>query len=225
MYEGGEMVTQAFSGTPQFLSPEITEGIADFLGSKVDVWACGVTLYNMISGKYPFEVDEEANLLALYERITSGVFKMPDNFDADLQDLLKGMLRKNPATRLTVDEVGHHPWLRAFHGQGGFRQSTPILTYPITETDAVSTPTSPIRDQSKAHQRSASRNLKRERPPPQITPCETTMIPYLEELYAREIEEDLAANGKLQDLCSDLDAALSMEGELFTFSGRQHFVP
>jgi hypothetical protein len=34
MYDKGEMVAQTFSGTHQFLCPEIAEGSIDFLGAK-----------------------------------------------------------------------------------------------------------------------------------------------------------------------------------------------
>lgn len=37
----------------------------------------------------------------------------------------------------------------------------------------------------------------------QTTPCETTLLPYLEKLYGNEITEDLKTNGKLKDLQID----------------------
>ncbi|KAI8843620.1 kinase-like domain-containing protein [Chytridium lagenaria] len=114
MYEAGDLMSQAFAGTHQFLSPEIAEGASEFLGDKVDIWACGVTLYNMLTGKYPFEFDEDGNLLALYERIVAGVYPIPDDFDGNLKDLIQGMLTKDPRKRLNLKQIKKHhgPYLQ-----------------------------------------------------------------------------------------------------------------
>lgn len=44
-------------GSPAFQPPEIADGHAQFSGFKVDIWASGVTLYNITTGKYPFQGD------------------------------------------------------------------------------------------------------------------------------------------------------------------------
>jgi serine/threonine protein kinase len=40
-------------GTPIYVAPEIIEG-KEYLGEKVDVFACGVVLFIMLTGRYPF---------------------------------------------------------------------------------------------------------------------------------------------------------------------------
>ncbi len=42
-------------GTPTFQPPEIANGVERFSGFKVDVWSSGVTLYNFVTGDYPFQ--------------------------------------------------------------------------------------------------------------------------------------------------------------------------
>jgi serine/threonine protein kinase len=59
----------------------------------------------MITGTYPFEGD---NVYMLFENIGKGEFKMPD-VDSLLQDLLRGMLKKNPDERLSVAQILNHP--------------------------------------------------------------------------------------------------------------------
>ena len=44
-------------GTPAFQPPEIANGLDEFPGFKVDVWSAGVTLFNFVTGSYPFEGD------------------------------------------------------------------------------------------------------------------------------------------------------------------------
>lgn len=54
-------------GSPYFLAPEAID--LDY-GPKADIWACGVMLYQLMSGKYPFY--ETKNINALYQRIKVG---------------------------------------------------------------------------------------------------------------------------------------------------------
>ncbi len=60
------------------------------LMSLVDVWACAVTLYNMITGRLPFEFDDDNNLMQLYEDIQQRDFSFPSPIPKDLEDLLRG---------------------------------------------------------------------------------------------------------------------------------------
>ena len=80
-------------GSPAFQPPEIASGAESFHGFKVDVWSSGVTLYNIVSGKYPFEGD---NIYKLFENISKGEFIIPTCLDDHtlLVDLIKGMFQK-----------------------------------------------------------------------------------------------------------------------------------
>ena len=53
-------------GTPIYVAPEIIEG-KEYLGEKVDVFSCGVVLFIMLTGRYPFYCatleDKRYNLL------------------------------------------------------------------------------------------------------------------------------------------------------------------
>lgn len=103
---------QTSQGTPAFQPPEIANGVDSFSGFKVDVWSSGVTLYNIATGKYPFEGD---NIYKLYENIGKGVFVVPNELDSLLQNLLRGMLQKSPQERFTLQRVRHHDWVRKKH--------------------------------------------------------------------------------------------------------------
>jgi serine/threonine protein kinase len=52
MIENNDEVTNTV-GSSYFFAPEILSG-SKFKGKKSDIWACGVTLYQMIYAKYPF---------------------------------------------------------------------------------------------------------------------------------------------------------------------------
>ena len=47
-------------GSPAFQSPEIATGKEEFSGFNADVWAAGVTLYQMVCGRTPFDAGERA---------------------------------------------------------------------------------------------------------------------------------------------------------------------
>jgi serine/threonine protein kinase len=49
-------------GTPQYMSPEQAAGSTD-LDARVDIYAMGVVLYEMISGQVPFDSDSLADIL------------------------------------------------------------------------------------------------------------------------------------------------------------------
>ena len=85
LYEEGDFLKTS-SGSPAFQPPEITCGNYEkFSGSKIDIWASGVTLYHMISGKYPFDGD---NIYNLFESIANCEYLMPEEADELLADLL-----------------------------------------------------------------------------------------------------------------------------------------
>ena len=46
-------------GTLIYMAPEVFTGYYD---EKCDIWSCGVILYKLLSGRYPFEADDEAIL-------------------------------------------------------------------------------------------------------------------------------------------------------------------
>jgi len=115
-------------GSPAFQPPEIANGLETFSGFKVDIWAAGVTLYNITTGKYPFE---EKNIYKLFESIGRGKFTIPDGVGDSLADLLRGMLNANPADRLTIQQIRQHKWVCKIHHKN--KQFVPIP--PLPEDD------------------------------------------------------------------------------------------
>jgi len=109
-------------GTPAFQPPEVARagGEDRFCGYMVDIWSSGVTLYNFVTGSYPFEGD---TIFRLFEEIAKCEYTVPSDVDPLLGSLLRGMLEENPEKRLTLDEVRNHDWCRKKH---------PSNTQPVT---------------------------------------------------------------------------------------------
>lgn len=98
-------------GSPAFQPPEIANGAEQFSGTKVDIWSSGVTLYNMTTGRYPFEGD---NVYRLLEAISRGPpAPPPASVGPALSALLVHMLNRDPTLRPTVHEIRRHAWVQA----------------------------------------------------------------------------------------------------------------
>ncbi|KAJ6739566.1 MAP/MICROTUBULE AFFINITY-REGULATING KINASE [Salix koriyanagi] len=94
-------------GTPVFTAPECCLGVI-YHGKAADTWAVGVTLYCMILGQYPFLGE---TLHDTYDKIVNNPLVLPDEMNAELKDLLEGLLCKDPALRITLDAVTNHTWV------------------------------------------------------------------------------------------------------------------
>lgn len=108
---GPDPVLSSFVGTPYYIAPEMLRANAH--GRPVDVWASGVVLYILLSGKFPFGGKNETEY---YQRVLTKEAYFPSEEWADVsddaKDLVRGMLCKDPKKRLTADQCLSHPWLK-----------------------------------------------------------------------------------------------------------------
>ncbi|KAJ4462759.1 putative Calcium/calmodulin-dependent protein kinase kinase 2 [Paratrimastix pyriformis] len=108
LFSGDDDATQKLRGTPGFLAPEVVEGAGSFSGRPVDIWALGITLFAFVFGDVPFK---GPNPLLTYQAILTRELSFPHPVEPLLEDLIRGMLRRNPHERLTLDQVKGHPWM------------------------------------------------------------------------------------------------------------------
>ena len=65
-------------GTPAYIAPEVLSR-REYDGKHADVWSCGVTLYVMLVGGYPFEdTKDPKNFRKTIARIMSVQYKIPE---------------------------------------------------------------------------------------------------------------------------------------------------
>jgi WD40 repeat protein len=85
-------------GTAAYMSPEQTRGKrAD---KRADIWAFGVVLYEMLTGKQAFEGETTSDLLAAVIMKEPEWGKLPPSIPAAIQKLLRRCLDKDPKRRL-----------------------------------------------------------------------------------------------------------------------------
>ncbi|KAM3367516.1 hypothetical protein ACQJBY_016226 [Aegilops geniculata] len=99
-------------GTPAYIAPEVLSR-REYDGKVTDVWSCGVTLYVMLVGGYPFEdPDDPKNFRKTIGRIMSIQYKIPEyvHVSQDCKQLLASIFVANPAKRITMREIRNHPW-------------------------------------------------------------------------------------------------------------------
>ncbi len=65
-----ERKINSFCGTPNYMAPEIVLKKEHF-AQKIDVWACGILLYILICGKFPFKANDEKEL---YRKISKTIY-------------------------------------------------------------------------------------------------------------------------------------------------------
>ena len=112
-------------GTPMYIAPEIILSNKEkgYKGFPVDIWSAGIALYIMLSGKLPFNLDEDLDDIEGYnnnakeknvklkDEIINKEPKYIENISDEARNLLKGLLNKDPTKRLTCDQILNHPWL------------------------------------------------------------------------------------------------------------------
>uniref|UniRef100_A0A2N9F4S5 non-specific serine/threonine protein kinase n=1 Tax=Fagus sylvatica TaxID=28930 RepID=A0A2N9F4S5_FAGSY len=99
-------------GTPAYIAPEVLSK-KEYDGKIADVWSCGVTLYVMLVGAYPFEDPEDPrNFRKTLQRILSVHYSIPGyvRISMECRHLLSRIFVANPEKRITIPEIKKHPW-------------------------------------------------------------------------------------------------------------------
>lgn len=137
--EGDSDILKNTAGTNYFFSPESCKGEA-YSGKKADIWAIGVTMYNLLFNEFPFTgnsnwdninlkknensgnietklkpngaLSQIANTyLELYKDIREKELEFEEEVDEDLIELFQGLLHKDEKERYSFEDIRANQWI------------------------------------------------------------------------------------------------------------------
>lgn len=97
--------TEAMLGSPRYMSPEQAQGLATEVTTSSDVFSLGVILYELLTGRSPFEGD---SALSVIRRVVEHEPRRPSTLnpelDCDLETVCLKCLEKAPTRRYSTAE-------------------------------------------------------------------------------------------------------------------------
>ena len=98
------------------MAPEMIEQVGH--DHNVDIWAVGVLVYELITGKDPFSApanvkNQQVRKKQFKMNVLQGKLRFPGSFPALAKDLVRKILKPKPQDRLKITEILRHPWLNA----------------------------------------------------------------------------------------------------------------
>ncbi len=157
--------TAGLIGTPAYMAPERLRNRP--YDGKADVYSLGITLFQMLTGRLPFEATESGDLAAvILMQVTEDPPCLRDlnpAIPAEVEAVVLKALRKDPTTRPTTAELAHDfanavglkiqassaPMI--FSGLStssdfGMRPTTPAQPHPLIDTEAMTViaPSTPL---------------------------------------------------------------------------------
>lgn len=105
-----QRMAETLCGSPLYMAPEILHHHK--YDAKADLWSIGAVLFEVISGKPPFDAINQFQLLRNIERREATL--PPDiamETSTDCQNLISSLLKRNPIERISFEEFFRHPWI------------------------------------------------------------------------------------------------------------------
>ncbi|CAA6656784.1 unnamed protein product [Spirodela intermedia] len=103
-------LAETLCGSPLYMAPEIMQ--LQKYDAKADLWSIGVILFQLVTGKTPFNGNSQIELLQNIMKSTELHFP-PDSNDLsfDCVNLCQKLLRRNPVERLSFEEFFNNRFL------------------------------------------------------------------------------------------------------------------
>lgn len=105
-------------GTTVFIAPEISNNM--YAPKPTDIWALGVTVFSLLFGKYPFQLEKGLEMATetthgnnVNRRLVTETLDFPPTpaIPDELKQILAKMLDINPETRMTAQEIAENEWI------------------------------------------------------------------------------------------------------------------
>lgn len=108
---------QTVCGSPPYMAPEVVpEGgftgrkTNPYEGEVADIWSCGIVLFVLLVGNTPWD-EPTKNNYEFNDYVANGsTDELWSKLPPQAISLLRGILRVDPRTRMTLEDVRRHPW-------------------------------------------------------------------------------------------------------------------
>ncbi|KAF2399332.1 serine/threonine-protein kinase-like protein chk1 [Trichodelitschia bisporula] len=140
MKDGQMRMCNTVCGSPPYIAPEIVDGKRSkraevletgYAPNIADIWSCGVVLFVLLVGNTPWD-EPTMRSYEFKEYVDTGgrtTDELWEQLPQGVPSLLRGMLKLDPNTRFTLDEIRTHPW---------FTRNNPHLSPTGTAANPVS---------------------------------------------------------------------------------------
>ncbi|KAB8542099.1 hypothetical protein FH972_025562 [Carpinus fangiana] len=116
-YKGQKKLCTTVCGSPPYMAPEVVprggfngQKTEPYAANRADIWSCGIVLFVLLVGNTPWD-EPTRNSYEYNDYIENGpVDELWSRIPRAAISLLKGMLKVDPAARMTLEEVRRHPW-------------------------------------------------------------------------------------------------------------------
>lgn len=107
-YQRGSKI-EGVHGTSYYIAPEVLGSNYD---ERCDVWSIGVIMYVLLSGRAPFDDEDDA---VVARKVLKGVYDLETspwpNVSDSAKDMIQQMLTKDYRNRPFARDLLNHPWL------------------------------------------------------------------------------------------------------------------
>ncbi|CAD8138570.1 unnamed protein product [Paramecium pentaurelia] len=104
----GQIVLHGQCGTLIYMAPEL---FSQRVYSKpIDIWSCGIILYQMLTGKHPLYKGGE-NSHDYKKKLLDPKWEFPEDFDPLAKHLFLKCVSLDPIHRYSANQILQHPWI------------------------------------------------------------------------------------------------------------------
>ncbi|DBA86304.1 TPA: hypothetical protein ACH3X2_005543 [Trebouxia sp. C0005] len=95
-------------GTPVYMAPEIILAAKHYDAKKADLWSCGVILFALLYGRYPFDATERH----CARKVVTADYTIPEQVtvSAECKTLMQRLLCPDPKARICMEDILAQPW-------------------------------------------------------------------------------------------------------------------
>eukprot|EP01053_Blabericola_migrator_P004936 Blabericola_migrator_1__4935@NODE_2574_length_2585_cov_336_116362_g1612_i0_p1_GENE_NODE_2574_length_2585_cov_336_116362_g1612_i0NODE_2574_length_2585_cov_336_116362_g1612_i0_p1_ORF_typecomplete_len634_score132_34Pkinase/PF00069_25/3_7e67Pkinase_Tyr/PF07714_17/1_1e44EFhand_7/PF13499_6/1_7e07EFhand_7/PF13499_6/3_9e11EFhand_7/PF13499_6/6_2e08EFhand_8/PF13833_6/0_027EFhand_8/PF13833_6/0_75EFhand_8/PF13833_6/0_14EFhand_8/PF13833_6/0_0086EFhand_8/PF13833_6/4_3e06EFhand_1/PF00036_32/0_29EFhand_1/PF0003 len=111
IFRGHTEVTDVLRGSAIYMAPEAFQD--GQLCLKSDVWSAGCIMFNLLTGKFPFDAEDLSQFREVVVKAELDLNKSCSHVSEEARSLLRTIFKKDPRERCSASGALKHPWFKA----------------------------------------------------------------------------------------------------------------